>query len=233
MRSHQKYHLACAVHIKRMIQQDKGIGKVAKAVPAMLCVSLELFSNMLVKQVRKVIREMGANTMTKRHVLVAIKQDSRLNFLLHLVEGMGGDKREKKKEKIDSLFQVGCNNNMEQMKPQAECPVCLSIPLSKIFINVNGHNICKLCYDQLLPGLAKKCPLSCPCDNHPPINIEDMDLDCNNPGCGIKLSREESEKHCIGCPQREVPCPIIFCAERIMSRLLKTHIFARHNLLES
>eukprot|EP00092_Neocalanus_flemingeri_P027097 GFUD01029384.1.p1 GENE.GFUD01029384.1~~GFUD01029384.1.p1 ORF type:complete len:215 (-),score=73.54 GFUD01029384.1:40-684(-) len=89
-------------HIKRMMQQDEDIGKVAQAVPAMLARALELFSSMLVQQAGTVTKERNAKTLTQEHVVVAIKEDSRLDFLLPLVEGMGGERRKKGAETVKS-----------------------------------------------------------------------------------------------------------------------------------
>eukprot|EP00092_Neocalanus_flemingeri_P022252 GFUD01024131.1.p1 GENE.GFUD01024131.1~~GFUD01024131.1.p1 ORF type:complete len:227 (-),score=72.79 GFUD01024131.1:51-731(-) len=82
-------------HIKRMMQQDEDIGKMAQAVPAMLARALELFSSMLVQQAGTVTEERNAKTLTQEHVVVAIKEDTRLDFLLPLVEGMGGERKKK------------------------------------------------------------------------------------------------------------------------------------------
>eukprot|EP00092_Neocalanus_flemingeri_P039178 GFUD01042641.1.p1 GENE.GFUD01042641.1~~GFUD01042641.1.p1 ORF type:complete len:224 (+),score=81.29 GFUD01042641.1:64-735(+) len=87
-------------HIKRMMQQDEDIGKMAQAVPAMLARALELFSSMLVQQAGTVTKERNAKTLTQEHVVVAIKEDSRLDFLLPLVEGMGGERRKKGAETV-------------------------------------------------------------------------------------------------------------------------------------
>ena len=77
-----------------MMQQDEDIGKVAQAVPAMLGRALELFSTMLVQKAGEVTQSRGAKTLTQEHVVVVIKEDPRLDFLSHLVKGMGGEKRE-------------------------------------------------------------------------------------------------------------------------------------------
>ena len=90
-------------HIKRMMQEDEDIGKMAQAVPVMVARALELFSSMLVHQAGEVAKQRGAKTLTQEHVVTAVKDDSRLDFLLHLVEGMGGGKKEKKKGHDDFL----------------------------------------------------------------------------------------------------------------------------------
>ena len=90
-------HPACRFtpsQIKRMMKQNEDIGKVAQAVPAMLGRALELFSTMLVQKAGEVTQSRGAKTLTQEHVVVVIKEDPRLDFLSHLVKGMGGEKRE-------------------------------------------------------------------------------------------------------------------------------------------
>ena len=86
-----------------MMQEDEDIGKMGQAVPVMVARALELFSTMLVQQAGEVAKERGAKTLTQEHVVTAVKDDSRLDFLLHLVEGMGGGKKEKKKGHDDFL----------------------------------------------------------------------------------------------------------------------------------
>lgn len=104
-----------ASHIKRMMQQDEDIGKVAQAVPAMLGRALELFSTMLVQKAGKVTHQRGAKTLTQEHVVEVIKEDPRLDFLLHMVKGMGGVKKGKGGENIvkirDSVKSEKVNND--------------------------------------------------------------------------------------------------------------------------
>ena len=79
-------------HIKRMMQVDEDIGKVAQAVPAMIGRALELFSIMLVQKSGEITSQKGAKTLTQEHVIAVIREEPRLDFLVHLVEGAGGGK---------------------------------------------------------------------------------------------------------------------------------------------
>ena len=90
-------------HIKRMMQVDEDIGKVAQAVPAMIGRALELFSTMLVQKSGEITSQRGAKTLTQEHVITVIREDPRLDFLVHLVEGKGGGK-------------FGCSKEMEVKK---------------------------------------------------------------------------------------------------------------------
>merc|ERR1712025_704936 len=78
-------------HIKRMMQVDEDIGKMAHAVPAMVGRATELFSTILVKKAGRITKQRGAKTMTLEHVADVIKKDPMFDFLVHLVEGVGQD----------------------------------------------------------------------------------------------------------------------------------------------
>eukprot|EP00092_Neocalanus_flemingeri_P028464 GFUD01030908.1.p1 GENE.GFUD01030908.1~~GFUD01030908.1.p1 ORF type:complete len:221 (-),score=78.25 GFUD01030908.1:147-809(-) len=116
-------------HIKRMMQQDEDIGKVAQAVPAMLARALELFSSMLVQQAGMVTKERNAKTMSQEHVVTAIKEDSRLDFLLHLVEGMGGERKKKKENDVKDLKLAV---TVKSKREDVDCPEVKKKPLKKV-----------------------------------------------------------------------------------------------------
>eukprot|EP00092_Neocalanus_flemingeri_P107996 GFUD01138621.1.p1 GENE.GFUD01138621.1~~GFUD01138621.1.p1 ORF type:complete len:223 (-),score=72.50 GFUD01138621.1:68-736(-) len=116
-------------HIKRMMQQDEDIGKVAQAVPAMLARALELFSSILVQQAGMVTKERNAKTMSQEHVVTAIKEDSRLDFLLHLVEGMGGERKKKKENNVKDLKLAV---TVKSKREDVNCPEVKKKPLKKV-----------------------------------------------------------------------------------------------------
>merc|ERR1712025_1258066 len=78
-------------HIKRMMQVDEDIGKMAHAVPSMVGRATELFSTILVKKAGRITEQRGAKTMTLEHIADVIKKDPMFDFLVHLVEGVGQD----------------------------------------------------------------------------------------------------------------------------------------------
>ena len=83
-------------HIKRMMQQDEEVGKVANAVPAMLGRALELFSTNLLPQAGQVTEMKGAKTMTPEHLATVINDDPRLDFLRHLIKNVTASTHSKK-----------------------------------------------------------------------------------------------------------------------------------------
>ena len=80
-----------SAHIKKMMQVDEDIGKMSHAVPAMVGKAVELFSTILVQKAGNVTKQKGAKTLTQEHVAAVIKEDPRLDFLVHLVKGIGVD----------------------------------------------------------------------------------------------------------------------------------------------
>jgi len=76
-------------HIKRMMQVDEDIGKVAHAVPAMVARAVEMFSTVLVQRAGEITKQRGAKTMTSEHMSVVIREDPKFDFLIDLVEGIG------------------------------------------------------------------------------------------------------------------------------------------------
>merc|ERR1712025_69400 len=93
-------------HIKRMMQVDEDIGKMAHAVPAMVGRATELFSTILVKKAGRFTQQKGAKTMTLEHIANVIKKDPMFDFLVHLVEGVGHDTSVKETSDIAKSVKV-------------------------------------------------------------------------------------------------------------------------------
>ena len=113
-----------SAHIKKMMQVDEDIGKMSHAVPAMVGKAVELFSTILVQKAGNVTKQKGAKTLTQEHVAAVIKEDPRLDFLVHLVKGIGvntvvadPDKTVIKKES-KNLDYVDKNVNFEKSVPK-------------------------------------------------------------------------------------------------------------------
>ncbi len=54
--------------IKKIMQTDEDVGKVAAAVPVLISRALELFVETLLKDVNALVEERGAKTLTPNHL---------------------------------------------------------------------------------------------------------------------------------------------------------------------
>ncbi|XP_063173185.1 dr1-associated corepressor [Candoia aspera] len=83
--------------IKKIMQTDEEIGKVAAAVPVIISRGLELFLESLLKTACHVTQSRNAKTMTTSHLKQCIEQEQQFDFLKDLVASvpdMQGDAEE-------------------------------------------------------------------------------------------------------------------------------------------
>lgn len=71
--------------IKRIIQQDDDVGKVAAAVPVIISRALELFIESLIRNASKITRARNAKTLTTTHLKQCILAENKFDFLKDLV----------------------------------------------------------------------------------------------------------------------------------------------------
>ncbi|XP_043828743.1 dr1-associated corepressor [Dromiciops gliroides] len=71
--------------IKKIMQTDEEIGKVAAAVPVIISRALELFLESLLKKACQVTQSRNAKTMTTSHLKQCIELEQRFDFLKDLV----------------------------------------------------------------------------------------------------------------------------------------------------
>jgi len=71
--------------IKKIMQTDEDVGKVAAPVPVIISRALELFVENLLKKANHVTLERGARTLTPSHLKMCIKSEKRFDFLKELV----------------------------------------------------------------------------------------------------------------------------------------------------
>ncbi|KAB8772382.1 hypothetical protein FH972_026671 [Carpinus fangiana] len=104
--------------IKRIVQADEDVGKVAQVTPVVVSKALELFMTSLALNAAAVARSRGSKRVTGAHLKLAVAQDDQFDFLQDIVEKIpdppaassargpddGGDKksRAKGKKKKDS-----------------------------------------------------------------------------------------------------------------------------------
>eukprot|EP00887_Chlorella_sp_A99_P006066 scaffold22.g6066.t1 len=71
--------------IKRMMQQDEDVGKVAKASPVLIAKALDMFVQRLVEGGLEVAQGRGAKTLTASHIKAHVESDQLLDFVRELV----------------------------------------------------------------------------------------------------------------------------------------------------
>jgi len=71
--------------IKKIMQTDEEVGKVAQAVPVIISRALELFADTLLNQANKVTLRRGARTLTPSHLKFCIENERKFDFLRDMV----------------------------------------------------------------------------------------------------------------------------------------------------
>lgn len=71
--------------IKKIMQSDEEVGKVAAPVPVIISRALELFAETLLGRAKGVTSRRGARTLTPGHLKFCIQSESRFDFLKDLV----------------------------------------------------------------------------------------------------------------------------------------------------
>jgi hypothetical protein len=107
--------------IKRIMQADEEVGKVAQVTPVAVSKALELFMIALVSGAAEKAREKGGKKVTAQHLKSVVEGNpDQFDFLNDIVgrvseaqEGAGGEGR-KRKEKVD----VGSESSDEEKKPK-------------------------------------------------------------------------------------------------------------------
>ncbi|KIK39103.1 hypothetical protein CY34DRAFT_808632 [Suillus luteus UH-Slu-Lm8-n1] len=74
--------------IKKIMQKDEEVGKVAQATPVVISKALELFLAMIVEEATKVTAERGAKKVEAYHLKHAIETTEMLDFLKEIVESV-------------------------------------------------------------------------------------------------------------------------------------------------
>ncbi|KAH8805676.1 DNA polymerase epsilon subunit C [Xylogone sp. PMI_703] len=91
--------------IKRIMQADEEVGKVAQVTPVAVSKALELFMISLVTGASAVAKEKGGKRVTAQHLKAVVQGDEQFDFLAEIVgrvqdqEGRDGDAGKKKKVK--------------------------------------------------------------------------------------------------------------------------------------
>lgn len=74
--------------IKKIMQGDEEVGKVAQAVPVIISRALELFVEDLLKKAESVTHARNAKTLTPSHLKQCIMSEQRFDFLKDVVQAV-------------------------------------------------------------------------------------------------------------------------------------------------
>ncbi|KZP22848.1 histone-fold-containing protein [Athelia psychrophila] len=74
--------------IKKIMQKDEEVGKVAQATPIVISKALELFLAMITEESSKVTVDRGAKKVEVYHLKHAVETTEMLDFLKEIVEGV-------------------------------------------------------------------------------------------------------------------------------------------------
>lgn len=74
--------------IKKIMQKDEEVGKVAQATPVVISKALELFLGMIIEEAHKVTAERGSKKVEAYHLKHAIETTETLDFLKEIVEAV-------------------------------------------------------------------------------------------------------------------------------------------------
>jgi histone H3/H4 len=105
--------------IKRIMQADEEVGKVAQVTPVAVNKALELFMIALVGRAAEKAREKGGKRVTAQHLKMVVEGDEQFDFLGEIVgrvaevtEGAGGEGRKRKEKVLES------GSESEEKKPK-------------------------------------------------------------------------------------------------------------------
>ncbi|KAL9953107.1 hypothetical protein ACROYT_G040467 [Oculina patagonica] len=114
--------------IKKIMQTDEDVGKVAAAVPVIISKALEMFVQSLVERASEYTRARNAKTMTTSHLKRCITSENQFDFLKDLVanvpdlpsneEERDGEPKPKRKRTPKAPAQNKERKKSEKRKPQ-------------------------------------------------------------------------------------------------------------------
>ncbi|XP_034476756.1 dr1-associated corepressor homolog [Drosophila innubila] len=126
-----------AGRIKKIMQSDEEIGKVAQAVPVIISRTLELFVESLLTKTLRITNGRNAKTLSPSHMKQCIMSEQRFDFLKELVRNIPD---------ISVAEEAACNYNdddvhsSEDQYPDSDTPYDLSLPSTSIRGLPNGNS---------------------------------------------------------------------------------------------
>ncbi|KAH8384640.1 hypothetical protein KR093_003770 [Drosophila rubida] len=125
-----------AGRIKKIMQSDEEVGKVAQAVPIIISRTLELFVESLLTKTLRITTSRNAKTLSPSHMKQCIMSEQRFDFLKELVRNIPDI----------SVAEEACNYNdddvhsSEEQYPDSDTPYDLSLPSTSIRGLHNGNS---------------------------------------------------------------------------------------------
>ncbi|XP_034107576.1 dr1-associated corepressor homolog [Drosophila nasuta] len=126
-----------AGRIKKIMQSDEEVGKVAQAVPIIISRTLELFVESLLTKTLRITTSRNAKTLSPSHMKQCIMSEQRFDFLKELVRNIPDI----------SVAEEACNYNeddvhsSEEQYPDSDTPYDLSLPSTSLRgLHHNGNS---------------------------------------------------------------------------------------------
>ncbi|XP_008476861.1 DNA-directed RNA polymerase II subunit RPB1 [Diaphorina citri] len=119
MPSKKKYNARFpAGRIKKIMQSDEEVGKVAQAVPVIISRTLELFVESLLKKTVEITNAKNAKTLTPSHMKMCILSEKRFDFLTDLVKNIPDSVNEEDPNEV-----TNSNSSVSRRRTSVETPL--------------------------------------------------------------------------------------------------------------
>ncbi|CAG9862794.1 unnamed protein product [Phyllotreta striolata] len=112
-----------AGRIKKIMQTDEEVGKVAQAVPVIISRTLELFVESLLTKSMQITQSRNAKTLTPSHMKQCILAESRFDFLKDLVKDIPDASVQEDNENNAMFDESSVKQEDESLKDPIENPV--------------------------------------------------------------------------------------------------------------
>ncbi|XP_037813982.1 dr1-associated corepressor homolog [Lucilia sericata] len=136
-----------AGRIKKIMQSDEEVGKVAQAVPIIISRTLELFVDSLLTKTLKITNSRNAKTLSTSHMKQCIMSEQRFDFLRELVRNIPDISVA---EEAANYQEEDNQSSPEEQYPDSDTPYDLSMPSTSLRAGrqqqqqqhtiSNGHN---------------------------------------------------------------------------------------------
>ena len=88
--------------IKKMMQADEDIGKIATATPVLVAKALECMMDSVVRGAANIAQTRGARTVTPQHLKICVEDDEKFDFLRHVLKSVHVDPNQDKIKRASS-----------------------------------------------------------------------------------------------------------------------------------
>ena len=99
-----------SLKVKKIIQENKEIGKIANMSPYVISKSLEFFINDILKEASLLAKDSGNNTISCIHIKETIMKKENYSFLKELVQDIEDNPKSRKKPKQNGTENEGNSN---------------------------------------------------------------------------------------------------------------------------